>query len=159
MDIKIFSDQFKFKYRVSAIFIHDNKLLVNKYDENSYCLPGGYVEISETSEEAMLRELKEEINLNFKIENFAGITENFFTNFKGQRTHGLDFYYYVKLKDDKDYQLIDYKKIEYDKGKIVSHNLSWIDISDLDNVRLLPLEIRNEIKGKKVNFHIIIDKK
>ena len=78
MDIKILGDQFKFKYRVSAIFIRDNKLLVNKYDEDSYCLPGGYVEIGETSENAMLRELKEELNLNFEIVNFAGITENFF---------------------------------------------------------------------------------
>lgn len=159
MDIKILGDQFKFKYRVSAIFIRDNKLLVNKYDEDSYCLPGGYVEIGETSENAMLRELKEELNLNFEIVNFAGITENFFINLKGQKTHGLDFYYYVKLKDDRDYQFIDYKRIEYDKGKIVNHDLSWIDISNLDSVRLLPLEIRNEIKGKTTNFHIIIDKK
>lgn len=63
MDIKILGNDLKFKYRVSAIFIRDNKLLVNKYDENSYCLPGGYVEIGETSMEAMLRELKEELNL------------------------------------------------------------------------------------------------
>jgi len=157
MDIKILGDQFKFKYRVSAIFIHDNKLLVNKYDENSYCLPGGYVEIGETSEKAMLRELKEELNLNFEIVNFAGITENFFINLKKEKTHGLDFYYYVKLKNDEDYQFIDYKRIEYDKGKIVNHDLSWIDISNLDNVKLLPLEVRNEIKEKKANFHIIID--
>ena len=34
MDIKILGNDLKFKYRVSAIFIRDNKLLVNKYDEN-----------------------------------------------------------------------------------------------------------------------------
>ena len=85
MDIKILGNDLKFKYRVSAIFIRDNKLLVNKYDENSYCLPGGYVEIGETSMEAMLRELKEELNLDFDIINFAGVMENFFTNLKGQK--------------------------------------------------------------------------
>ena len=77
MDIKILGNDLKFKYRVSAIFIRDNKLLVNKYDENSYCLPGGYVEIGETSMEAMLRELKEELNLDFDIINFAGVIKTF----------------------------------------------------------------------------------
>lgn len=158
MDIKILSDKFKFKYRVSAIFIHDNKILVNNYDEDSYCLPGGYVEIGETSEEAMLRELKEEINLNFKIEKFAGIIENFFTNLKGQKTHGIDFYYYVKLVDDNDYQFIDYNRVENDKGFIVKHKFSWIDINKLNDVKLLPLEVRKKINKAELNFHIITNK-
>ena len=41
MDIKIKTDDLKFKFRVSAVFIHDGKLLVDKYrTEESYCLPG-----------------------------------------------------------------------------------------------------------------------
>lgn len=149
----------KFKYRVSAIFLHENRLLVNKYSEDTYCLPGGYVEIGETSEEGMLRELKEELNLDFEIIAFAGVAENFFTNLKNQKTHGIDFYYYVKLKNDKDYQFIDYNRVEYDKGKIVTHSFRWIDINKLINFKLLPLEIKNEIKKKKTNFHIIINDK
>lgn len=157
MDIKILSDQMKFKYRVSAIFIRDNKLLVNKYDDNSYCLPGGSVEIGETSKEAILRELKEEINLNFEILSFAGIAENFFTNLKGQKTHSIDFYYYVKLVDDKDYEFIDYNRIENDKGRIVEHKFSWININKLNEIQLLPLEVRDKIKSSELNFHIIIN--
>ena len=121
-------------------------------------MPGGYVEIGETSEEAMLRELNEEINLDFKIENFAGITENFFTNLKGQKTHGIDFYYYVKLVDDNDYQYIDYNRIENDKGSIVKHKFSWIDVNKLNDIKLLPLEVREKIKKAEFNFHIIINK-
>lgn len=157
MDIKILGNDLKFKYRVSAIFIRDNKLLVNKYDENSYCLPGGYVEIGETSMEAMLRELKEELNLDFDIINFAGVMENFFTNLKGQKTHGLDFYYYVKLKNDNDFQLIDYNRIEIDKGNIVQHQFSWIELDKLMSSKILPLEIRKIIKESKISFHMIIN--
>ena len=94
MDIKLLNNQLKFKYRVSAIFVRNNKLLVSQYGDAAYCLPGGYVELGETSEEAMLRELKEELNLDFEILTFAGIIENFFVNFKEQRTHSIDFYYY-----------------------------------------------------------------
>ena len=157
MDIKILGNDLKFKYRVSAIFIRDNKLLVNKYDENSYCLPGGYVEIGETSMEAMLRELKEELNLDFDIINFAGVMENFFTNLKGQKTHGLDFYYYVKLKNDNDFQLIDYNRIEIDKGNIVQHQFSWIELDKLMSPKILPLEIRKIIKESEISFHMIIN--
>ena len=82
MDIKIKTDDLKFKFRVSAVFIHDGKLLVDKYrTEESYCLPGGYVNLGETSSEGMIREIKEETNLDFKVVKFMGIIENFFTNF------------------------------------------------------------------------------
>lgn len=156
MDIKIINEDYKFKVRVSGIFIFNNKILVNKYDENSYCLPGGTVEIGETSEEAIIRELKEEINLNFKINSFMGITENFFTNFKNQKTHGIDFYYRVNLVDEKDYNKIDYNRIENDKGVIVQHHFKWIDIDTLKDCNLLPLVIKNEIINDSNLFHIIV---
>ncbi len=38
MDVKILNGELKFKFRVSAIFINNNQLLVNKYGEKSYCL-------------------------------------------------------------------------------------------------------------------------
>lgn len=156
MDVKIFYDDIKFKYRVSAIFIYDNKLLVNKYDDDSYCLPGGYVEIGETSEEAIKRELMEEINLNFNIDSFAGITENFFVNIRGEKTHGLDFYYKVSLKDPNDISKIDYERVENDKEGIVYHHLKWIDIKELNKIKLLPLVIRDDITSNVKNFHHII---
>ena len=80
MDVKIRNNNYKFKFRVSAIFIYESKILVNKYVEDSYCLPGGYVEIGETSEKAILRELKEELDLDFVISSFDGVIEKFFFN-------------------------------------------------------------------------------
>ena len=156
MDVKIFCDDIKFKYRVSAIFIYNNKLLVNKYDDDSYCLPGGYVEIGETSEEAIKRELMEEINLDFNIDSFVGITENFFVNIRGEKTHGLDFYYKVSLKDSNDISKIDYERVENDKEGIVCHHLKWIDIKELNKTKLLPLVIRDDITSNVKNFHHII---
>ncbi len=156
MDIKIINENFKFKVRVSGIFIFNNKILVNKYDENSYCLPGGTVELGETSEEAILRELKEEINLNFKINTFAGIVENFFTNFKNQKTHGIDFYYKVNLVNNNDYNKIDYNRVENDKDVIVQHHFKWIDMDMLKECNLLPSVVKNEIINDSKLFHIIV---
>lgn len=156
MDIKILNENYKFKVRVSGVFIYDNKLLVNKYGDDSYCLPGGYVEIGETSEEAVLRELKEEINLDFKINSFMGITENFFINLRKQKTHGIDFYYNVSLINNDDYEKIDCDRVENDKEGIIQHHFKWINLNELEEYNLLPSCIKNKIKQNGKYFHIIV---
>lgn len=58
-----------FKHSVKAIIIKDGKLLVVSvdYGRGRYCkLPGGGHEWGETMEEALIRECKEELNLEVK---------------------------------------------------------------------------------------------
>lgn len=157
MDIKIKNDNnIKFKYRVAAIIINDNMLLVDKYGKDSYCLPGGYVEIGETSEEAMLRELVEEINIDFEIVKFRGILENFFINIRKDKTHGIEFYYEVKAKKKSDYYKIDLTNIENDKGYIVKHNFKWISLNCLENINIVPNKIVPMIIDGVPFFHEIL---
>ena len=81
MDIKIKKNSHLFKVRTSGIIMKDNKILVEQYRDTSYfTLPGGYVEIGEDSSLAIIREIKEEVGVNFKIDRYLGIVENFFIN-------------------------------------------------------------------------------
>ena len=155
MDVKIKTDDLKFKFRVSAIVINDNKLLLNKYGEDSYCLPGGYVAIGETSEEAMIRELKEETGLDFKTTRFAGIVENFFTNIRNDKTHGIDFYYYVDLENGS-YNDLDMNYVESEETGGIKHEYSWISLFDINEYNILPNIIRNDIKNNSETFHYIV---
>src|SRR3989344_3033265 len=51
--------------RISAVVIKDKKiLLVTGYDESFYWTPGGKAEKNEREEDALKREIKEELNLN-----------------------------------------------------------------------------------------------
>lgn len=156
MDIKIKNNDIKFKVRVSGIIIINNKLLVDKYNATKYCLPGGYVELGETTEEGLIREIKEEVNIDINIDYFMGIMENFFYNRNNKYTQSMDFYYKVSPKDIKDINLDDYEYVENDKGFIIKHEFKWIDINELENFNLVPNSLINIIKDKKNEiFHLI----
>jgi ADP-ribose pyrophosphatase YjhB (NUDIX family) len=63
--------QLNFKVRVTGILIEEERLLLVKQivdDSRSWSLPGGTLEIGETLEECIVREMKEETGLNVEIE-------------------------------------------------------------------------------------------
>lgn len=156
MDIKINNNDIKFKVRVSGIIIINNKLLIDKYDDTKYCLPGGYVEVGETTKEGIIREINEEINCKINIDSFMGIIENFFYNRNNKYTHSIEFYYKISPKNINDICLKDYEYIENDKGFIIKHEFKWIDIEKIDKYNIEPNVIKNIIKkDNKEIFHLI----
>lgn len=152
MDIKIKTNDTKFKFRVSAIIINDKKILVNKYSEDSFCLPGGYVKVGEKSEDAIIREIKEETGMDFKVIRLGGITENFFTNLRGEKTHGIDFYYYLKTKNSKEINKLEMNYIENNK---IYHHYRWIPLDEIEKYNILPNVIKKHINEDKI-FHFVV---
>lgn len=68
MDISFNIDNKKFNYRVCAIIISNGKILA-MHDDHSpyYYLPGGRVKMGETAEQAIIREIQEELNIKSEI--------------------------------------------------------------------------------------------
>ena len=62
MDITIDVGNYKLNVRAACIIKHNNKILVHKnINEDHYALLGGRVEIGESSEDTIKREIKEEL--------------------------------------------------------------------------------------------------
>ena len=77
--IKIKTDNYNFKFRVSGIVINDNKILLVDMDNSGFlCLPGGYVELGETTEQAVCREMEEELGYKLEIVKYLGVGKFFY---------------------------------------------------------------------------------
>lgn len=70
---------------VAAIIQKENKILVTKrgYGEfiNMWEFPGGKIESGETKEQALVREIKEELNIEISVDKFAIDIEYQYPNF------------------------------------------------------------------------------
>lgn len=70
---------------VAAIIQKENKILATKrgYGEfiNMWEFPGGKIEPGETKEEALIREIKEELNIEINVDKFAVDIEYQYPNF------------------------------------------------------------------------------
>ena len=116
---------------VLGIARNNNKILVSEghdkiKNQTFYRCLGGGIEFLETSQEALKREFKEELNIDIEIKDFCGISENIFT-YKGKDAHEIIFFYNIKIneKDLKEkYHIID------DNSETDAY---WIDINDFKN--------------------------
>lgn len=101
MDISIDLNNYILNVRTSAFIRCKGEILVCEHkNKNYYSLPGGRVKVGEDSKEALLRELKEELNYDLG-ENDLRITrviENFFVC-KGQKVHEYLFVYLCDLDE------------------------------------------------------------
>lgn len=70
---------------VAAIIKNEDKILATKrgYGEfiNMWEFPGGKIELGETKEQALVREIKEELNIEISVDNFALDIEYQYPNF------------------------------------------------------------------------------
>lgn len=95
MDITFKTPEGRFNHRTAGIILHEGKALVMK-DQRSpyYYLPGGRISLHETSTEAILREIREEIGVEVKAERLCYVVESYFMEeVSGEKFHEVAFYY------------------------------------------------------------------
>ena len=101
MDISFKTEEGIFNYRVCAVIVHEGKILA-MHDERSpyYYLPGGRVELHETAENAVLREVREELEIEAEILRPLWLNQGFFVEDVNHRKyHEICLYFLVDISD------------------------------------------------------------
>lgn len=144
MDITFNTDEGRFNYRVCAIIINDNKILA-MHDERSpyYYLPGGRVNLHETAESAVLREIREELEIDAKIIRPLWFNENFFVeDVTKERYHEICLYFLMDISKTK--LLEKGEKFTLAEGK-QKHVFEWLSFEKLKAEYLYPVFIKDKI--------------
>lgn len=141
MDLKIKTDEEEFHGRTCGIIKQDDKFLIMRVNQTSYFhIPGGHIEIGEDSEQAIIREIKEEIGCDIQETNLFAIQENFWKR-NNKNCHGIEFYYIIKPKNN--LEMKDYQRIEIDKGEEKLLDFKWCTQEELKDIDLRPVNIRD----------------
>lgn len=101
MDISFDQGNQKFNYRVCAMILSENRILAMRDERSPYFyLPGGRVKMGETAEQAVVREIWEELGVTLKIARPLWLNQAFFTeDVDGIRYHELCIYFLMDLSN------------------------------------------------------------
>jgi len=118
---------------VRAVIINNGKILLCKQKmENCYFLPGGHVKFGESLKKALMREIKEELNMPLKDYEFLGNVENWYGTKKHKR-HEINFVYKVSLKNG---------TIKTTENHIEFY---WKIFLELNRVKFLPIQLKKRL--------------
>jgi 8-oxo-dGTP pyrophosphatase MutT (NUDIX family) len=117
----------------------------NEYEEYGN-FPGGGLELGETLQECMVRELNEEVGATVVNFEFLFLHENFIL-FEGEYLHGLELYCELKLSSD---------EIRQQQNE---NEFLWLELERLGQVDIRPVLVRDRIvDGTYRDFRYLVSK-
>ena len=90
------------RIRVAGILIEDNKILLIQHHKNNkkyWLIPGGGNDWGETTKEALIREYKEETNMDIEVDEFLFFSE---TISPDKKRHVLNLFYKIYRNNKND---------------------------------------------------------
>jgi 8-oxo-dGTP pyrophosphatase MutT (NUDIX family) len=125
------------------LLAYDPRPIPNHYyalNSHFYYLPGGHIEFQESAEQALVREIKEEMGFDSAIERFLGVMENAW-DFPGDAVcchiHEINLIFKVTIPD------LEYGNSVAQKEDHVA--FQWVSMDHLKTIDFRPLQIRNSL--------------
>ncbi len=153
MDITFKTDNKKFNYRACGIIISDEKILA-MHDERSlyFYLPGGRVELGETAEQAVIREIQEELDITLKISRPLWLNQAFFNDDVDKIDyHELCIYFLMDISNS---NILEKGNKFTLKERSRIHTFEWLDFSQLKDEYFYPLFLKKDIFNLPDSFTI-----
>lgn len=134
----------RFNYRVCAIILHDGKVLAMQDEHTPYFyLPGGRVKLGERAEDAVIREIEEELNVTAKILRPLWLNQGFFKeDVDGLQYHEICIYFLMDVSGTGLLSQGDQFILQEGEHK---HTFEWLPFEQLQNQYIYPAFIKKEI--------------
>lgn len=145
-DILFKTDDYIFSYRVGGVLIHKDKMLFQRVPgDDGYALIGGHVAFGETTAETLVREFKEEIRADIKVERLLMVGENFFP-WGSRPCHQINLFYLVSLANETQIPLDgSFKAVDEFGNERIDLDMCWIPVKDIPDITVYPIEVKEHI--------------
>ena len=133
-DFRTKVDRTVFGVRATALIIKDSRMLVIE-DKDGFYTIGGAIRVNEATEDAVIREVKEELGVISKVGQLAFVVENRFEQ-AGVHYHNIEFHYLVDLLEDAPLTMQEDAK---------PLPCQWLALDDLYTVNLKPAFLKTTL--------------
>ena len=152
-----------FNLRVAGVWLHEGHVLLQgDAREDFWALPGGRVELMEPAEVALLRELREELNLSdqTRIERLLWIMQNFYSAPGWGSVHELGFYFLVSATPEDVARLGDTTRAHACAEPDSYLTFRWFALADLPTMRpIMPPLLNTALLELPATPQIITDQR
>lgn len=135
MDFRTRVDNQIFGVRSSALIIKDGKIFLTKDYKGRYYTIGGAVEVNEVAADAAVREVKEELGIDSRVNQLSFVVENQFTH-EDRDFHNIEFHFIVEPVGEMPEKMIE--------GQL-KQTCEWIALDNLVNLDIVPVFLAEEL--------------
>ncbi|HLV98966.1 MAG TPA: NUDIX hydrolase [Ktedonobacterales bacterium] len=155
-----------FNFRVAGVCIHDGHVLVQRsVADDFWFLPGGRVEMMESSEAAIKREMREELKLesDVQVARLLWVVENLFhDDTDGAPNHEIGFYYQVNFDDhpalyDTSKALVATEDTGLYADQPMTFALRWLPLDSLDDTLIYPTFLQKGLQNLPTSVQHIVE--
>ena len=135
-----------FGIRATALILQNRKLLATK-DKDKYYTIGGAIQVNERTEDAVVREVREELGVKAQVGQLAFVVENHFEE-DGIYYHNIEFHYLVDLLEGAPLTMQEDEKTQ---------PCEWVDLDKLEDIQLVPSFLKTALPdwdGKLRHIHL-----
>lgn len=137
----------RFNVRTVGIILHDGRVLLQSaQDIDFWVMPGGRCELGESSQDAIIREMREEIGAEVGVERLVWVLESFF-DFQETTWHEISFLFLLSLPPDSVVYARQEEFYGYEPLADLELTFRWFSLDELENITLYPAFLRTALRS------------
>jgi 8-oxo-dGTP pyrophosphatase MutT (NUDIX family) len=144
----------RFHLRAAALIVREGRVLLHRSERDDFwALPGGRVEPGETAQEAVVRELREELDVDVTATRLVWLVENFFA-YRNEPHHEIGLYFAAEPSPGSVLATSPgpYNGVEGDARLI----FEWFDAAAISALDVRPVFVKRALVAQDFEFRHVV---